>query len=246
MKKAEEYIQKNLNFYPLIFHQKKSLTIGLNIIKNIGELNTMIVVDVETTGIDPKKHAILSIGAVEFENPENQFYGECRIWEGAEIMEAEGDLKSALEINGFTREEIRDPKKNSQKQLMKKFLKYIQSCKEHTFAGENPSFDRDFLAATGKREKLPWTLVHRTIDVHTLGYIYFLKKNCTPPQKNKRTDLKLDNILTLVGLSEEPKPHHALTGAKMEAEAISRLLFGKPLLKEFSTYPMPKGIEHGN
>ena len=45
----------------------------------------MIVVDVETTGVDARKNSIVSIGAVDFENQKNQFYGECKIWEGAEI-----------------------------------------------------------------------------------------------------------------------------------------------------------------
>ena len=45
----------------------------------------MIVVDLETTGVDPRKHSILSIGAVDFNNQENYFYGECRIREGALI-----------------------------------------------------------------------------------------------------------------------------------------------------------------
>ena len=34
----------------------------------------MIIVDVETTGIDPEKHSIVSIGAVDFSNPSNEFY----------------------------------------------------------------------------------------------------------------------------------------------------------------------------
>jgi DNA polymerase III epsilon subunit-like protein len=33
----------------------------------------MIFVDVETTGLDSSKHGILSIGAVNFENPNNYF-----------------------------------------------------------------------------------------------------------------------------------------------------------------------------
>jgi len=42
----------------------------------------MVVVDVETSGLDPQKYAMLSIGAVDFENPERQFYAECRAFDG--------------------------------------------------------------------------------------------------------------------------------------------------------------------
>ena len=60
----------------------------------------MIVADLETTGLDSRKHSILSIGAMDFENQENTFYGECRIRENSEIDE------EALRVNGFTREKI--------------------------------------------------------------------------------------------------------------------------------------------
>ena len=56
----------------------------------------MIVVDVETSGLDDEKNSLLSIGAVDFYNPKNQFYGECRVREGAEVN------PEALEVNGFT------------------------------------------------------------------------------------------------------------------------------------------------
>jgi DNA polymerase III epsilon subunit-like protein len=60
----------------------------------------MIVVDVEASGTNYEKHSIVSLGAVDFDNPENRFYGECHIWDGAHIME------EALEVCGFTETEI--------------------------------------------------------------------------------------------------------------------------------------------
>ena len=57
----------------------------------------MIVVDVESSGVDAQKDSLVSVGAIDFDNPENRFYEECRIWDGAHVE------KEALEINGFTR-----------------------------------------------------------------------------------------------------------------------------------------------
>ena len=38
----------------------------------------MIVLDIETTGTDPRFHSIASIGAVDFDEPERgEFYEEC-------------------------------------------------------------------------------------------------------------------------------------------------------------------------
>ena len=56
----------------------------------------------EFSGLDPRKHSIVSIGAVDFENPSRQFYKECRIWHGAEIVPeslATTELASLIKIN---------------------------------------------------------------------------------------------------------------------------------------------------
>src|SRR3989339_107608 len=165
-------------------------------------------------------------------------------WEGISVMI--DDTKGygyILELEKMSKEEIRDSKKKSQKQVLEELYQWVQTCKEQTFAGENPFFDRDFIATSVKRENITWIVPYRTIDLHTVAYTYHLKKGLLPPLKEKRTAINLDYILTLVGLPEEPKPHNALTGAKMEAEAFSRLLQKKILLKEFEKYPIPEHLE---
>ncbi len=193
----------------------------------------MIVVDVETTGVDSKKNSIVSIGAIDFSNPQNQFYQECRVWEGAEITQ------QALYINGFTKEQITDQNKMSLEEAVKKFIVWMGNIAEQTLAGENPSFDRDFLRNSIEKYKINYRIGHRTIDLHSICYQHHLKKEFRPPIRDSRTDLNLDGILKYSGLPEEPKPHHALTGAKMEAEAFSRLIYGKNLLPEFEKYSVP-------
>jgi len=66
----------------------------------------MIVVDVETSGLDPQKHPIVSLSALDFSHSENKFYEECRIFKGAEIAQ------EALLINGFSEEELRSPSRS--------------------------------------------------------------------------------------------------------------------------------------
>ena len=193
----------------------------------------MIVVDVETTGVDSKKNSIVSIGAIDFSNPQNQFYQECRVWEGAEITQ------QALYINGFTKEQITDQNKMSLEEAVKSFINWAGNIAEQTLAGENPSFDRDFLRDSIEKYKINYLIGHRTIDLHSICYHHYLKKEFRPPIRDSRTDLNLDGILKYSGLPEEPKPHHALTGAKMEAEAFSRLIYGKNLLPEFEKYSVP-------
>ncbi len=198
----------------------------------------MIIVDVETTGVNFSRNSIVSIGALDFSKPENQFYEECRIWEGAEIQQ------DALNVNGFTIEQITNTNKQSLEEAVKRFINWAENIEEKTFAGENPVFDYIFLRTSANKYDLPWNLgrregIGRTIDLHSLCYSNHLKRNLIPPIKNKITDLNTNKILQYAGLPEEPNPHNALTGAKMEAEAFSRLIYGRGLLKEFEKYYIP-------
>lgn len=138
----------------------------------------MIAVDVESSGTEAHVHSILSVGAVDTARPERQFYEECRAWEGAKIED------EALAVNGFTHEQATDPAKQTEGQLVQKFVAWASACEEQTFAGQNVSFDRDFLKyAAGRAGHTAWPFAHRTIDSHTLCYMHMVKRGLTPPLK---------------------------------------------------------------
>lgn len=195
----------------------------------------MIIVDVEASGTEYYKHSIVSIGAVDFDNPLNRFYRECRIWDEAHIMEG------ALQVNGFTREEITDPAKMSEAEAVTQFIEWTFAMADRTLVGQNVSFDRDFLKAAALRAKCAWDLPYRTLDTHTLCWMHIVKRGGTVPidPQHKRSMLDLDAILNYCGIIEEPTPHNALTGALCHAEVTSRLLYDKKLLPEFTHYEIP-------
>lgn len=195
----------------------------------------MLVVDIEASGLSAEKCSILSIGALDLENPEWQFYDECQVWEGAHIS------NDALEVNGFTKEQAIDGSKKTEAELIREFLEWSQHLSNRTLAGQNPSFDRDFLQAAAGRAGLSWDLAHRTIDSHTLAYMHLVKSGQAAPidEQHRRSSLNLDAILNYCGIPDEPKPHNALTGAMSHAEVISRLLYDKKLLPEFDSYEIP-------
>lgn len=193
----------------------------------------MIIVDVEGSGIDYEKHSMVSVGAIDFENPTRQFYDECRIWDGAHIMD------EALEVCGFTREEVTDPNKKSEAEITRAFLAWTTETHNRTLAGQNVSFDRDFLKAAAHRAGLDWDLAYRTIDTHTLCYMHMVKRDLPIPIAKNRSALDLDAILRYCGIPDEPTPHNALTGAASHAEVISRLLYDKKLLPEFEEFDIP-------
>ncbi len=185
----------------------------------------MIVVDVETTGLDPKKNSIISIGAVDLNNPQNTFYLECQPFKGALVSDA------AIGINGA--DWLGDKSKPTLKQAIKSFIEWSSKIQDHRLAGNHVAgFDSPFLMATAKRYHINWDPDYRIVDLYS-WYCMALEQRSMLPVSSKT-----DVIFNYVGLPNEPKPHIALMGAKMEAEGFSRLL-GKKLFKEFESYPIP-------
>lgn len=193
----------------------------------------MIVVDMESSGLDPNKHSLLSIGAIEFENPQNQFYGECRLFPNAHVD------PDALAINGFTEEQIKDSSKITDEELVTKFIDWALRCEEQTLAGQNVSTDRDFIRASAARYHMNWTFAYRTLDLHSVAYLHHIKRGVEIPLKNKHSALDLDNISKYCGMPEEPTPHNGLRGALLEAECFSRLFYDKALLDEYKKFDIP-------
>lgn len=196
----------------------------------------MLVVDCEMTGLEPNEHSIVSAGAVDFDNPSRRFYEECRMWDGAKVEDA------ALAVNGFTREQIVDPKKQSEADLVHRFILFAEDMKDTTLAGQNVFTDLAFLRSAAIRAgHTAWPFAHRIIDIHSLCWEHMIKRGQQPPidRAKRHSALNLDAVLKYCGIPEEPRPHNALTGALCSAEVIARLLYGRKLLPEFNQYEIP-------
>lgn len=195
----------------------------------------MLIIDIEASGTNYEKHSIVSIGALDSYHPENRFYAECRIWEGAHIMDG------ALAVNGFTEAEITDPTKMSEAEAVAKFFAWSAQLKDRTLCGQNVSFDRDMLRAAADRADINWDIAYRTLDTHTMCWMHMIKAGLEPPlnEENHHSALNLDGVLNYCGIVSEPEPHNALTGALCHAETAARLLHDVQLLPEFKQYPIP-------
>lgn len=195
----------------------------------------MIVVDIEASGTEYAIHSIVSIGALDLERPDVRFYQECRVWDGAHIME------DALAVIGMTAQDITDPGRATESETVRAFLEWSQHFSDRTLAGQNVCFDRDFLKAAAQRAGIAWDMPSRTIDTHTLCYMHMIKRGVPVPTdpQHRHSDLSLDEILAYCGVPAEQKPHNALTGALCHAEVIARLLYDKTLLPEYASHPIP-------
>ena len=171
----------------------------------------MIVVDVETGGLNPIENPLLSIGAVEFENPKNKFYIEI-----APLSHLYCEPK-ALEINGI---DLKTWKGEGLGDAMGKFYEWLQPIHDKTLAGHNPAFDRDFCNTNFRTVNKGNVFGYRNVDLHSVAYAKFLHDGI---EFDKLTS---DNIYKLLNMPQEPRPHIALNGAIWETEALSRLIYG--------------------
>lgn len=165
----------------------------------------MITIDIESSGLDPNRHCMVSLGAVDYLTGD-EFYQECRIYPESAIDDF------ALGVNGFTRDQITDPTKPWPHEVLASFIEW-SAGREPLLAGQQVgAFDILFLKAIAFRMAFKWPWGHRSVDLHSVSYAVLGKS------------LSLDGILEAVGLLPEPKPHNALTGARLERDAFKRLL----------------------
>lgn len=193
----------------------------------------MIVVDVETTGTEEDKHSLISIGAVDFLNPSRRYYRECKIFEGAHIME------EALVVNGKTEQELHDPAKMSDADMVIEFIAWVEKSQSIMFAAHNTMFDFGFLKATCERNHINFPFPVRTIDLHSVCFTHIMLAGLEPPMEDGKSDINSDYVMKYCGLPAEPRPHVAINGALYEAECFSRLLRNQKLLPEFQQYEIP-------
>ncbi|TAL49070.1 3'-5' exonuclease [Patescibacteria group bacterium] len=193
----------------------------------------MIVLDVETTGTDLAKNSLVSIGAVEFSHPEAQFYEECRIWDGAHIDPV------ALERNGFSEEQIKDARKQSEGEMAANFLKWLGERDDMVILGHNVDFDVSFVKAAAQRSGISTPLSKRIVDLHSVTFYHMLRRGVAPPLENRKSNLDSDKVMEYVGIPTESKPHNGLNGAIWEAEAFQRLIYDRALFPEFCKLLIP-------
>lgn len=188
----------------------------------------ILVLDLETSGLNANACSILQIGAVwllggpDYEDCQ-EYSGDCRAFIGAVIE------PKALEVNGMSEARVHNPILPTEAEALADFFTWLNLCVGDgpiIMAGLNPSFDRAFINAASFRAGLGRTrFPHRSIDLHTLAVAHALAAGKPIPAKGFYTD----EIYELLALPPEPRPHVAIAGARAEAEAL-RVLLGLPSL----------------
>jgi len=204
----------------------------------------MIVLDIEMSGLDLEKCGIWQIAAFDMET-RKEFLDEARI-DDKDLI-----IREVLIVTGKTEKELRDKNKQTQKQLIEKFFKWIEKRKLKTFVCQNPNFDVAFLTIKANKYGLKIPFHYRVFDLHSIAQIIYYQKNKKFLIEEDHSGMSLRNILEMCGIKDERvllkdgklikqgKPHNALEDAKLEAECFSRLLNGKNLFPEYAKFKIP-------
>ena len=197
-------------------------------------LDNIAVLDVETTGLDQEKCAILSVGIVSYGKQLNEFYREYYPFEGAAVVEA------SMRINGFEIDKMKRDPVNDPRNVAEDVKSFLKANECNVIAGQNPSFDRGFVNAYANRYGMDFRIPIWMLDMHSVCMAYMLENSIDIPKKlDGGLFLSGDAILEFVGLGAEPKPHNAMNGARYEFEALCRIIYGKNVLPQFRDQPVP-------
>ncbi len=179
----------------------------------------MIIVDVETGGLDPERDALLSIAAIDAQT-RDEFYSLIRAPESLHISD------DALRANGFERKACYSDERESELVVVDKFVEWLSMRDPAIIAGCNVKFDIAFINAAFKRSDIEdrQMLGHRSFDLQTLALVAHLLLVIDLPVKHELPSMSLDSILLVVGLSRLGAVHNALEDAKLTLQAIEMLL----------------------
>jgi DNA polymerase III epsilon subunit-like protein len=170
--------------------------------------HTLVVLDLETGGLDPNRHGIVEIAAaiVEIENTMDSDrglvfrYGET--WESQCIPDLAVETNAAL-INGYTAEKWEGAPSTGM--ALRAFFSWMTRSVPNgaMWCGSNPSFDLGFLRAAEARcvERMPTYMSHRMCNLASL---------CFPLMLSGQTEgIGLRHLRKWAGLEGEQK-HRAM------------------------------------
>lgn len=186
------------------------------------QLKYCIPSDLETTGLDPNRHSMISAGISLFNG--NEFVIENSLRDNVEIDDY------ALKVNGENEDNLRlrSPLNGylTEKDALKLFIEFCGDNEATVIIGKNPRFDFSFLKAIWDRnpdfnfgcKNFPFS--YRVIDYGSLAVPLMLLKGIDIP----KFGFSSSDVQKFLGMDEEPKPHTALTGARYNKECTLKIL----------------------
>lgn len=130
----------------------------------------VLVIDVETTGFDPARHACIEIGAVlldESLRAVQEFSSLIAPWEGAQIVE------QAMKVNQISRKQLQSAPRVEE--VVKQFHETFRLADmPPLISGWNVWFDVSFIKDLYQRVQRPWPFSYRLLDVQSVVSFHML------------------------------------------------------------------------
>lgn len=166
-------------------------------------MKSIIIIDLETTGLDPQKHEIIEIGAVRA--------GTGETFEVKVSPERPGDSDpDALRVNGYKEEDWIDAP--TLKEALTLLNEFVGDDYPH-FMAYNATFDWTFLQKAYHDCDLAIPFDYRKLDLLTLAWAH-------KPHFGK---LNLGYVCNSLGIRPEPGVHRALNGAVCAHEVLKKI-----------------------
>lgn len=147
--------------------------------------SAVAIVDLETTGLDPKKHEIIEIAILIIQG------GRREMWQTKIAPQnLETASKKALEINGYNRFAWKDAKPLSE--VMPAIKKRLRGC---VLIGHNLEFDLGFLRAAYASHGGTGMGFHYKVDTMALAYEHLSGIGLN--------SLSLHNVCRFIGVSNQ-------------------------------------------
>ncbi len=180
-----------------------------------------VLIDVETTGFDEKKHQILEVGMLVIKNMEIVDKLEVKVKHKEYVITAGAMEANKINILAHNKQAIEE---KEAAELILKFLNDNKAEEEEGYIviGQNIGFDIKFLEAMFLRcyliKEYRKVISYRNLDLMQLALI----KNLEGKIYLEKQDL--DHILNQLNIEIPENRHRALMDCKLEYEAMIKLL----------------------
>ena len=180
-----------------------------------------VLVDVETTGFDEKKHQILEVGILVIKNMEVVAELEVKVKHKEYVITAGAMKSNCINIIEHEKEAIEEKEAT---ELILKFLNNNKAEEEEGYIviGQNVAFDIRFLEDMFLRcyliKEYRKVISYRNLDLMQLALI----KNIEGKIELEKQDL--DHILSKLDIKIPVNRHRALVDCKLEYQAMIKLL----------------------
>jgi DNA polymerase III epsilon subunit-like protein len=175
-----------------------------------------VVIDTETSGLNPYVHAITEIAAIDSSGREFQI-------DVIPHSETEFNQK-AMDITGKSALLLKSLESN-ETEAAKAFADWLKEApKGWLFVGANPCFDYTFLYQLSLRTSIKIPINKKKIDIQSIAFAEWARGRLRLREFDGVPILSLDELLSVTELSRKSFNHNALEDAKLTEALFKKMI----------------------